>query len=139
MRHATLGKESLIYFRSIAIDNFTGKQRIIIPMICDAKTPDGYVRCEANTVKDLESVSREFEAQKRADFAKVDEAHLQRMMVKVKSVRDRLNYRLLRTRNQFEKDFIRLSLKKLEEGEKNLMPRRVEGCLAIESTEAPLN
>lgn len=139
-RNAQLGKEALIYFRSISLDPFTGKQRILIPPVHQAPTPNGYVRCEANSVKELESVSREFEAQKRSDFGQVDEIHLQRVMAKMTAIRKRLNARLLSADcNQFERDFIRLSLIRLQDGEKNLQPRRIEGYLGCEATEVPVH
>ena len=136
-RRAGLGKEALIYFRSIAIDPVTGRQRLSIPMVCDAPTPAGYVRCEANSTADLEKISREFETQKKSDFARVDDNMLLKMHAKMSEIRSRMNYRLLRTTSSKEKDILRAGLKKLEETEKYLQPRRIEGCLAIESTEAP--
>lgn len=137
-RSAYLGKDSLYYFRSIRLDPVTGKQRLIIPMVIDADCPPGYVRCEANTVADLERVSREYEAQKRADFARVDEAHLARCTEKMRVLRGRIHDALNAATTNKQKDVLRYILKKLEEGEKNFMPRRIEGHLAIESTEAPL-
>lgn len=136
-RNAGLGADTLIYFRSIHIDPITGRQRLSIPMVIDAPTPHGYVRCEANSVAELEKISREFEAQKKSDFARVDDNMLLQMQAKMSVIRGRMNYRLLRTTSNKEKDILRAALKKLEETEKYLQPRRIEGCLGIEQAEAP--
>lgn len=139
-RNAGLGSDTLYYFRSIAVDPVLGRQRIQVPMVKDQAPPDGYVRCEANSVKELEKVSREYEDQKRRDFARVDEAHLLRMTAKISAIRKRLNSRLLEAGvSQKERDFIRLALVRLQEGEKNIQPRKIDAHFAIESTEAPLN
>lgn len=138
-RNAGLGNETLYYFRSVSLDPVSGKQRLLIPMVKEQPTPAGYVRCEANTRQELEKISREYEDQKRSDFARVDDLHLARMTAKLTAIRQRLNAKLLSaTTSQFERDFIRMALKKLEEGEKNIQPRRIEGCLHMESHEAPL-
>lgn len=139
-RNAGLGSDTLYYFRSVSIDPVLGRQRILVPMVKEQAPPDGYVRCEANSMKELERVSREYEAQKRSDFARVDAVYLAKVTAKIAMVRKRLNQRLMESGvSEFERDFIRVALVKLAEGEKNIQPRRIEGCFAIESTDAPVN
>lgn len=146
-RNARLGSEALIYFERV------GDGRLIIPPVCWAQVPVcklpkphertrdcvcGYIRREARTVQELEKISKRFEEQKKREFAMIDEPHRRRIAAKMAEVRSRLNTRLLQTDSQFEKDFIRIALKRLEAGEKGWEPRRIEGHLHIESTEAPL-
>lgn len=126
-RNATLGSETLIYFRRIS------DQHLIIPMVCWAQTPRGYVRMEANSAKELERVSREFEAQKQKEGAITDDQY-RRIEAKHAEIRGRLHTRMNSAAcSQFERDFIKGALKHLEEGEQRLKRRRVEGHLAIEA------
>jgi len=92
----------------------------------------GYVKKEARSVKEIEQVSRRKEAQRKADFARVDEIHIRRMEAKTAEIRRRLHHRMQETHSQFEKDFIRLTLKRLEAGEENWRGRKIEGHLHIE-------
>jgi hypothetical protein len=141
-RNARLGSDTLVYFERVSDGH------LIIPPVTWAPAPVcrlpqghdrqhpscmcGYVKKEARTVAELEAVSKRKEAQRKADFARVDEKHIQRMEAKTAEVRRRLHHRMQETKSQFEKDFIRLTLKRLEEGEANWRGRRVEGHLAIE-------
>lgn len=125
-RNATLGSETLIYFQRISDGH------LIIPPVCWAKTPDGYVRMEANSAKKLETVSKQFEAQKQREFAVVDERRCRIIEAKHKELRDRLNHAMANAPTQRVKDFIRLALNRLEEGEQKLRPRKIEGHLLIE-------
>jgi hypothetical protein len=144
-RKAGLGSDTLIYFERI------GDGRLIIPPVPWAETPVcrlpkphprdrnclcGYIRKEANTVAELERVSKRKEAQRRQDFAAIDEPHQRRVAAKMAEVRSRLHHRMQTTHSQYEKDFIRAALKALERGEVNWAPRQIEGHLQIESTEA---
>ena len=141
-RNAGLGSEKLIYFERLRDGH------IIIPPVIWAKLPVchlpqghdrnnpnclcGYVKKEANSARELEAVSRRKEAQRQADFARIDLPHQLRIARKMAEVRKRLNTRLLQTHSQFEKDFIRAALKQLERGEKNWAPRKVEAHFHIE-------
>ncbi len=144
-RNATLGSDALIYFERVS------DGRLIIPPVSQAPTPTcrlpkphtqtreclcGYIKKEANSVHDLERISKRFEAQKKAEFAQIDEVHQKRIAAKMGQIRSRLHTRMATTHSQFEKDFIRAALKKLEEGEGGFAPRRVEGHFSIESEEA---
>jgi hypothetical protein len=146
-RNATLGSETLFYFQRV------DDGRIIIPPVWWATPPEcrlpkghdrsdqncmcGYVKKEANSAHELERVSRLFERQRQAEFARVDEAHIKRMEAKMKEVRGKLHTAMHRSGiSQFERDFIRAALKKLEAGEAGWRDRRVQGHFEIESTEA---
>jgi len=141
-RNARLGSEALIYFERIRDGH------LIIPPVTWAPLPVcqlpaghsrenpncmcGYVKKEARSVKEIEQVSRRKEAQRKADFARVDEIHIRRMEAKTAEIRRRLHHRMQETHSQFEKDFIRLTLKRLEAGEENWRGRKIEGHLHIE-------
>lgn len=130
-RNATLGSETLIYFRRLS------DQHLVIPPVSWAKTPRGYVKMEANSAKELEKISKEFEAQKQREFAGIDEKQCQRIEAKHAEIRGRLHTRMNSAAcSQLERDFIKAALKRLEAGEANLRPRRIEGHLACEDTEA---
>jgi hypothetical protein len=141
-RNAGLGSEKLIYFERLRDGH------LIIPPVVNAPLPTcrlpqghdrnnpnclcGYVRREANSVRELEAVSKRKEAQRQADFARIDEVHVRRMEAKTAEIRRRLHHRMQETHSQFEKDFIRGALKQLEAGEKNWRPRKIEGHFHIE-------
>ena len=140
--NARLGSEALIYFERIRDGH------LIIPPVNWAPLPVcrlpqghsrdnpncqcGYAKREARSVREIEQVSKRKEAQRKADFARVDEVHIRRMEAKTAEVRRRLHARMQETHSQFEKDFIRLTLKRLEDGERNWRERKIEGHLAIE-------
>lgn len=106
----------------------------MIPPVAWAQTPRGYVRMEANSAHELERVSKEFEAQKKCEFAMIDEAQCARIEAKHKEIRGRLHAaKSCAGTSNAARDMIDRVLKKLEEGEKNLRQRRIEGHLAIEA------
>lgn len=143
-RNAGLGNDKLIYFERVP------DGRLIIPPVAYAPDPVcqipkphmltdnclcGYVRREADSVNDLERISRRYEAQKKSEFARVDEKHQARMEAKMAEIRSRLHYAAKNARTPLERDLIRAALKRLEPGEANWRPRRFEGHLQIEATE----
>lgn len=125
-RNATLGKETLFYFRRIS------DQHLIIPPVSWAKPPHGYVKMEANSAAELEKISREFEKQKQREFAQIDEVQCARIEAKHKQLRSKLHAaKNVAGTSNAARDMINHVLKRLEEGEKNLRQRRIEGHLAI--------
>lgn len=141
-RNAGLGSEKLIFFERVIDGHIIIPPVVSAPLpVCrlpqghDRKNPNclcGYVRKEANSAKELEAVSRRKEAQRKVDFARVDEKHLRIMEAKMRAIRERLHTRMSQTHSQFEKDFIRGALKSLEQGEKSWRPRQVDGHFHIE-------
>jgi hypothetical protein len=143
MRPSFSGPDNvLIYFERVP------DGRLIVPPVAHAPTPKcrltarhershpgclcGYVRREVSGARELEKISKRYEQQKRDDFAKIDEAHYNRIAAKMKEIRSRLNHQMANARSNREKDLIRYALKRLEEGEKNWGPRRIEAHLHIE-------
>jgi hypothetical protein len=108
-------------------------------MIVEARTPPGYHRHEVSSLQDIEKVSRRYAAQKQAMFSKLDEETAYKLEVKMAEVRGSLHTRMAYTHSQFEKDFIRYALKRLEEDEHKIRERRYEMHLEMEAKEAPLS
>lgn len=141
-RNARLGSETLIYFERVFDGHLIIPPVTWVPLpVCrlpqghshdDANCMCGYVKKEARTASELEAVSKRKEAQRKADFARVDEHHIRRMETKSAEIRRRLHHRMQETHSQFEKDFIRLTLKRLEAGEANWRGRKIEGHFHIE-------
>lgn len=125
-RNAGLGKETLIYFRRIA------DQHIIIPMVAHALTPRGYVKMEANSARELERISKEYEVQKQREFAMIDEARQGKIEAYHKNLRSKL-HEAKKTASPAGRDMIDRILRNLEEGERRLKFRKIEGHLAIEA------
>ena len=143
-RNATLGSEKLIYFERV------GDGRLIIPPVhwaplpvCKLPKPHdrsnenclcGYVKREADSAAALEKVSRRFEAQKKSEWARVDENRCRIIEEYHKQLRSKLNAAMNSAgTSQLAKDLIKAALRKLEEGERNLRQRRIEGNFAIEA------
>jgi hypothetical protein len=124
--------EALVYFEDV-------NGNIIIPMIVEAKTPAGYHRHEVRSAHAIEEVSRRYARQKQAMFSKLDEETAYKLEVKMAEVRGSLTTRMAYTSSQFEKDFIRYTLKRLEEDEHKVRERRYEMRLEMEAKEAPLS
>lgn len=129
-RNATLGADTLIYFERLSDGH------LIIPPVARAQTPKGYVRMEADSLRKLEQVSKRFEAQKRREFALVDEKFARKLEAKMSEIRGRLNHRRANTRSQREKDIIGYVLQKLENDERAIRYRKIEGHLHIEEHES---
>lgn len=134
-KHLVKAKEQtvFVYFENAA-------RRIIIPPIADAQAPEGYQRHEIPTrnFREVESVSKRFNAQKKLDFEQADVFQQMRMDAMESKVRGALNTRLTQNISQFERDFIRIALKRMDE----IRPKKVvrpEGHLTMEATEAPLS
>jgi len=142
-RNAGLGSEKLIYFERIT------DGRIIIPPVWWAPLPVcrlpkphdigvnrdclcGYVKREANTAKELEAVSRRNEAQLQSEFAQVDEKFAAKLEAKMNEVRAKLRLAMSRAKSNLERDTLKYALKKLEDRERSIRKRKVEGHLAIE-------
>jgi hypothetical protein len=122
---------ALVYFTSAS-------GAISIPMITDVPTPAGWQRHEVHSAKAIEDVSRRFAAQKQTMFDQADEKLIARLEAKMAEVRGKLHYTMQHTSSQFEKDFIRYALKKLEEDENKLRTRKYEMHLEMEAKESPL-
>lgn len=135
-KHLVKAKEQtvFVYFENAA-------RRIIIPPIADAQAPKGYQRHEIPTrnFREVESVSKRFNAQKKLDFEQADVFQQMRMDAMEAKVRGTLTTRLLSSNiSNFERDFIRIALRRMEE----IRPKKVvrpEGHLTMEATEAPLS
>lgn len=126
-RNATLGSETLIYFRRLS------DQHLIIPPVCWARTPRGYVRMEANSARELEKVSREFEKQKEKAVALTDD-QIRRIESKHAEIRSRLHAaKHCAGTSNTARDMIDLALKRLDEGEQALKRRSIHGHLSIEA------
>ena len=122
--------------------------RLIVPPVAHAPTPEcrlnfrherthpgclcGYVRREVRGARELEAVSRRYEKQKQSEFAQIDEKHQKRIAEKMGEIRSRLNHAMANAPTQLAKDLIRAALKKLEEGERNWGPRKIEAHLHME-------
>jgi hypothetical protein len=124
-------QRTFVYF-----ENVLG--RIVIPPAIDGPTPDGYIRKEIQTrnIREVEAVSRRFNAQKQSDFAQMNEAQQARIEAAEAIVRSNLNARLASNISNYERDFIRGALKRMQE----LRPKKIvrpEGHLTMEATEAP--
>src|SRR5208337_2005895 len=103
-RNARLGSEALIYFERVRDGH------LIIPPVTWAPLPAcrlgqghsrdnpncmcGYVKREARSAKEIEQVSKRKEAQRKTDFARVDEKHIQIMEKKTAEIRRRLHVRM---------------------------------------------
>lgn len=112
--------------------------QIAIPPRIDIPTPAGYVRHEVSRAHEVEAVSKRYAAQKQTMFERLDEATAKRVEAKMAEVRGNLNVIMARTKSQFEKDFIRRALQRLDDDEHKLKTRKYEMHLDIESKEAPL-
>lgn len=123
--------EALVYFV-----NSTGK--IIIPAVTSTPTPVGFERRTVRSMYEIEYVSKLFTAQKQRMFDSIDEAAALKLEAKMTEVRSRMHHRMQITHSQFEKDFIRYALKRLEEDEHKVRTRRYEMHLQMEAQEAPL-
>lgn len=123
--------EALVYF-------LNAQGHIVIPMVGDAATPPGYERRTVKNMYEIEQVSRRYAAQKQRMFDTLDEASAKRVEDKMAEVRSRLHHRMQTTHSQFEKDFIRYALQRLEEDERKLRIRQYEMHLEMEAKEAPL-
>jgi hypothetical protein len=124
--------EALVYFEDV-------NGNILIPMVVEAKTPPGYHRHEVHSAHAIEEVSRRYAAQKQAMFNRLDEETAYKLEVKMAEVRGSLTNRMAYTKSQFEKDFIRYTLKRMEEDEHKVRERRYEMHLEMEAKEAPLS
>lgn len=111
---------------------------IVIPPVIDGPTPRGYQRTEIRSAKDIEAVSKRYAAQKNRMFEVMDDRACARIEAKMAEVRGNLNVTLARTKSQFEKDFIREMLKRLEADEARVKTRKQEMHLHMEAHEAPV-
>jgi hypothetical protein len=123
--------EALVYFEDV-------NGNIVIPMLSEVRTPPGYHRHEVSAANEIEAVSRRYAAQKQTMFSKLDEETAYRLEVKMAEVRGSLHTRMAYTHSQFERDFIRYALKRLEEDENKIRERRYEMHLEMEAKEAPV-
>jgi hypothetical protein len=140
LRTPSVPDNVLIYFERVP------DGRLIVPPVAHAPTPNcklgfrherthprclcGYVRREVRGVHELEAVSRRYEKQKQSEFAQIDEKHQARIAAKMAEIRSRLHY-AMKTASPLGKDLIRAALKKLDDGERNWGPRKIEAHLNI--------
>lgn len=123
----------LVYFENAA-------GRISIPAVTHQQAPLGWQRHEIplKNVREIERVSKRMEAQRQKDFDNVDGPFALRLAARMQKVREKLNTILLTTKSDFERDFLRKALKQLEEKERRLRQRRVEGYLHMEAESEPI-
>lgn len=113
---------------------------IIIPLDESGARRAGYQRYDIpmGNIREVERVSRRYEAQKQREFMVADAAFVARAEARFAKIRSQLHTNRTNAKTQFERDFITLALKRLEERENQLKCRKVEGLLHCEHTEAPL-
>lgn len=142
--NATLGSEKLIYFERVS------DGRLIIPPVgwaplpvCHVPKPHersddncvcGYVKREADSAAALDKISRRYEAQKKSEWARIDENRCRIIEEYHKNLRSKLHAVINSAESSpLAKDLIRAALKKLEEGERNLRQRTISGNFSIEA------
>lgn len=114
---------------------------IIIPLDESGVRRKGYQRFDIpmHNTREVERVSRLFEAQKQREFMTASQAQIQRAEAAMEKIRSRIRQKMQSSSTSpFERDALAHTLKRLDERHRQLNMRKVEGFLHCEAAPEPI-